>query len=62
MIDAAEHKAAEMGHPFVIAVVDESGMVRGGGPRPTIMATVRYHGRTAPSTFVAEVQCIAAAT
>jgi uncharacterized protein GlcG (DUF336 family) len=28
MIDAAEHKAAEMGHPFVIAVVDESGILK----------------------------------
>src|SRR5215831_7227855 len=28
MIDAAEQKAAEMGHPFVIAVVDESGMLK----------------------------------
>ena len=28
MIDAAERKAAEMGHPFVIAVVDESGILK----------------------------------
>ena len=28
MIDAAERKAAEMGHPFVIAVVDESGVLK----------------------------------
>lgn len=28
MIDEAERKAAEMGHPFVIAVVDESGILK----------------------------------
>jgi uncharacterized protein GlcG (DUF336 family) len=28
MIGAAERKAAEMGHPFVIAVVDESGVLK----------------------------------
>ena len=28
MIDGAERKAAEMGHPFVIAVVDESGILK----------------------------------
>src|SRR6516165_11532179 len=28
MIDAAERKATEMGHPFVIAVVDESGVLK----------------------------------
>ncbi len=28
MIDAAERKAAEMGHPFVIAVVDDSGILK----------------------------------
>lgn len=28
MIEAAEAKAAEMGHPFVIAVVDESGVLK----------------------------------
>jgi uncharacterized protein GlcG (DUF336 family) len=28
MIDAAEQKAAEMGHPFVIAVVDDSGVLK----------------------------------
>jgi len=28
VIDAAERKAAEMGHPFVIAVVDESGVLK----------------------------------
>jgi uncharacterized protein GlcG (DUF336 family) len=28
MIDAAEKKAHEMGHPFVIAVVDESGVLK----------------------------------
>jgi uncharacterized protein GlcG (DUF336 family) len=28
MIDAAERKAAEMGHPFVIAVVDDSGVLK----------------------------------
>jgi uncharacterized protein GlcG (DUF336 family) len=28
MIEAAERKAAEMGHPFVIAVVDESGVLK----------------------------------
>ena len=28
MIDAAERKAAEMGHPFVITVVDESGILK----------------------------------
>jgi uncharacterized protein GlcG (DUF336 family) len=28
MIDAAERKAAEMGHPFVVAVVDESGILK----------------------------------
>jgi len=28
MIDAAEHKAAEMGHPFVIAIVDDSGVLK----------------------------------
>lgn len=27
MIDAAERKAAEMGHPFVIAVADDSGIL-----------------------------------
>jgi uncharacterized protein GlcG (DUF336 family) len=28
MIDAAERKATEMGHPFVIAVVDDSGILK----------------------------------
>jgi uncharacterized protein GlcG (DUF336 family) len=28
MVDAAERKAAELGHPFVIAVVDESGVLK----------------------------------
>jgi uncharacterized protein GlcG (DUF336 family) len=28
MIDAAERKAADMGHPFVIAVVDDSGVLK----------------------------------
>ena len=28
MIDAAEKKAAEMGHPFVIAIVDDSGVLK----------------------------------
>ncbi len=28
MIDAAERKAAQMGHPFVIAVVDDSGVLK----------------------------------
>ena len=28
MIDAAENKAAEMGHPFVIAIVDDSGVLK----------------------------------
>jgi uncharacterized protein GlcG (DUF336 family) len=28
MIEAAEHKAREMGHPFVIAIVDESGVLK----------------------------------
>ncbi len=28
MIEAAEAKATEMGHPFVIAVVDESGVLK----------------------------------
>jgi uncharacterized protein GlcG (DUF336 family) len=28
MIDEAERKAADMGHPFVIAVVDESGILK----------------------------------
>ena len=28
MIEAAEQKAAEMGHPFVIAIVDESGVLK----------------------------------
>ncbi len=28
MIEAAEKKAAEMGHPFVIAIVDESGVLK----------------------------------
>jgi uncharacterized protein GlcG (DUF336 family) len=28
MIDAAEAKAKEMGHPFVIAVVDDSGVLK----------------------------------
>src|SRR6516165_37733 len=28
MIDAAERKATEMGHPFVIAVVDEAGVLK----------------------------------
>jgi uncharacterized protein GlcG (DUF336 family) len=28
MIEAAEQKAAEMGHPFVIAVVDDSGVLK----------------------------------
>ena len=28
MIDAAERKATEMGHPFVIAIVDESGVLK----------------------------------
>jgi uncharacterized protein GlcG (DUF336 family) len=28
MIDAAEQKAADMGHPFVIAVVDDSGVLK----------------------------------
>jgi uncharacterized protein GlcG (DUF336 family) len=28
MIEAAEQRAAEMGHPFVIAVVDDSGVLK----------------------------------
>ena len=28
MIEAAERKATEMGHPFVIAIVDESGVLK----------------------------------
>jgi len=28
MIEAAEKQAAEMGHPFVIAIVDESGVLK----------------------------------
>jgi hypothetical protein len=28
IIEAAEQKAAEMGHPFVIAVVDDSGVLK----------------------------------
>ncbi len=28
MIEAAEQKAAEMGHPFVIAIVDDSGVLK----------------------------------
>jgi len=28
MLDAAERKAAEMGHPFVIAIVDDSGILK----------------------------------
>jgi uncharacterized protein GlcG (DUF336 family) len=28
MIEAAERRAAEMGHPFVIAVVDDSGVLK----------------------------------
>jgi len=28
VIDAAERKAADMGHPFVIAVVDDSGILK----------------------------------
>jgi uncharacterized protein GlcG (DUF336 family) len=28
IIDAAEQKAAQMGHPFVIAVVDDSGVLK----------------------------------
>jgi uncharacterized protein GlcG (DUF336 family) len=28
MIEAAERKAGEMGHPFVIAIVDESGVLK----------------------------------
>jgi len=28
MIDAAEQKAADMGHPFVIAIVDDSGVLK----------------------------------
>ncbi|MGH3193642.1 MAG: GlcG/HbpS family heme-binding protein, partial [Streptosporangiaceae bacterium] len=28
MIEAAERKAAEMGHPFVTAIVDESGVLK----------------------------------
>jgi uncharacterized protein GlcG (DUF336 family) len=28
MIEAAEKKAAEMGHPFVIAIVDDSGVLK----------------------------------
>ena len=28
MIEAAERKATEMGHPFVIAVVDDSGVLK----------------------------------
>ncbi|MGH3184750.1 MAG: GlcG/HbpS family heme-binding protein, partial [Streptosporangiaceae bacterium] len=28
MIEAAERKAAEMGHPFVIAIVDDSGVLK----------------------------------
>jgi uncharacterized protein GlcG (DUF336 family) len=28
MIEAAERKAAQMGHPFVIAVVDDSGVLK----------------------------------
>ncbi|CAN5872013.1 heme-binding protein [soil metagenome] len=29
IVEAAERKAQEMGHPFVIAVVDESGVLKG---------------------------------
>jgi uncharacterized protein GlcG (DUF336 family) len=28
MIDAAEQKAADMGHPFVVAIVDDSGVLK----------------------------------
>lgn len=28
MLEAAERKAAEMGHPFVIAIVDDSGVLK----------------------------------
>jgi uncharacterized protein GlcG (DUF336 family) len=28
MLDAAERKAAEMGHPFVVAIVDDSGVLK----------------------------------
>ena len=28
MIEAAERKAGEMGHPFVIAIVDDSGVLK----------------------------------
>jgi len=28
MIEAAEQKAAKMGHPFVIAIVDDSGVLK----------------------------------
>ena len=52
MIDAAERKAAEMGHPFVIAVVDESGILK---------AFVRMDGAALLSVQIAQDKAYTAA-
>jgi len=52
MIDAAERKAAEMGHPFVIAVVDESGILK---------AFIRMDGAALLSVQIAQDKAYTAA-
>jgi uncharacterized protein GlcG (DUF336 family) len=52
MIDAAERKAAEMGHPFVIAVVDESGILK---------AFIRMDGTALLSVQIAQDKAYTAA-
>jgi uncharacterized protein GlcG (DUF336 family) len=52
MIDAAQRKAAEMGHPFVIAVVDESGILK---------AFIRMDGAALLSVQIAQDKAYTAA-
>lgn len=52
MIDAAERKAADMGHPFVIAVVDESGILK---------AFIRMDGAALLSVQIAQDKAYTAA-
>ena len=52
MIDAAERRAAEMGHPFVIAVVDESGILK---------AFIRMDGAALLSVQIAQDKAYTAA-
>jgi len=52
MIDAAERKAADMGHPFVIAVADESGILK---------AFIRMDGAALLSVQIAQDKAYTAA-